>query len=142
MRTEGRGNRARDFFVPTRYNRGVTDGNEPATKQDLANLRTELKADQEQLRSELKADQEQLRSELKADQEQLRSEFHHGFDDLKETMRDIQTDMLKAFYNFAESNNKRIGENEMNEAAIRSRVETLERRVTELEQRLNIPPAA
>jgi hypothetical protein len=39
----------------------------------------------------------------KSDVEQIRSEFHRGFDDLKETMRDIQTELLKAFYNFADS---------------------------------------
>lgn len=92
---------------------------EPATKQDSASLR----------------------GEFKADREQLRAEIRHGFDDLKETLRDIQTEMLKAFYNFAETNNKRVAQNEVNEIANRSRIETLERRVTELEQRLNTPPA-
>jgi hypothetical protein len=62
----------------------------------------------------------------------VRSEFDHGFDDLKETLRDVQTEMLKAFYNFAESNNNRIAQNEVNEVANRARFETLERRVTEL----------
>jgi hypothetical protein len=33
----------------------------------------------------------------KQDLEQLRSEFHHGLDDLKESMRDNQTEILKAF---------------------------------------------
>ena len=78
----------------------------------------------------------------KQDITQLRSEFQHGFDELKETMRDVQTELLKAFYNFAESNTKRVAQNEVNEAANRSRIETLERRVTELEQKLNTPPAA
>ena len=78
----------------------------------------------------------------KQDIEQLRSEFQHGFDDLKETMRDMQTEMLKAFYNFAESNNKRLAQNEVNEIANRARIETIERRLTEVEKRLDIPPAA
>ena len=39
----------------------------------------------------------------KADIAQLRSEFPHGFDDLKETMRDGQTELLRAFYNYAQS---------------------------------------
>jgi hypothetical protein len=30
--------------------------------------------------------------------EQLRSEMQHQFDELKETMRDSQTEILKAFY--------------------------------------------
>ena len=63
-------------------------------------------------------------------------------DEIREAIRDSQTEVLKAFYNFAETNNKRIAQSEVNEVALRSRVETLERRVMELEQRLNIPPAA
>ncbi|HMD70902.1 MAG TPA: hypothetical protein VKF41_06135 [Bryobacteraceae bacterium] len=55
----------------------MENGHEPATKQDIV--------------------------ALKQDMEQLRSEFHHGFDDLKEAMRDGQTEILKAFYSFAES---------------------------------------
>ena len=39
----------------------------------------------------------------KQDIEQLRSEFHHGFDELKEAFRDSQTELLKAFYSFAQS---------------------------------------
>jgi hypothetical protein len=74
--------------------------------------------------------------------EMLRSETTHQYHDLREAIRDSQTEMLKAFYNFAESNNKRVAQNEVNEVANRARIETLERRVTELEQRLNIPPAA
>ena len=57
-------------------------------------------------------------------------------------MRDIETRILKGFYNFAETNNKRIAQNEVNEVAQRSRLETLERRVMEIEHRLNMPPQA
>ncbi|HXS98281.1 MAG TPA: hypothetical protein VN736_26970 [Candidatus Limnocylindrales bacterium] len=63
-------------------------------------------------------------------------------DELIEAIRDNQTEVLKAFYNFAESNNKRLAQNEVNETALRSRVDTLERRLLEVEKRLNIPPAA
>ena len=42
----------------------------------------------------------------KQDIGQLRSEFQHGFDDLKETLRDSETKLLQAFYTFAESNQK------------------------------------
>ena len=36
----------------------------------------------------------------KQDIEQLRSEFHHEFDELKETIRDVQTEILRAFYGY------------------------------------------
>jgi hypothetical protein len=52
----------------------MENGHEPATKADLTQLG-----------------------------DQLRSEFQHGFDDLKETLRDVQTELLRAFYSFAQS---------------------------------------
>jgi len=57
-----------------------------------------------------------LRTELG----RTRSEFRHEYDDLKETVRDVQTELLKAFYSFAQS--------------------AVESRVTEIERRINMPP--
>ena len=62
----------------------MDDLNAPATKGDLQQLSSEF---------------EQLRSEF----EQLRSEMSHQFDDLKETVRDGQTEILKAFYGYAQA---------------------------------------
>ena len=42
--------------------------------------------------------------------EQLRSEMNHQYDDLKETLRDSETKLLKAFYSFAESNQQRLAQ--------------------------------
>ena len=42
--------------------------------------------------------------------EQLRSEMHQQYDDLKETIRDSETKLLKAFYSFAESNHQRLAQ--------------------------------
>lgn len=41
------------------------------------------------------------------DVEQLRSEFQHGFDNLKEAMRDVQTELLKSLYGFTERRSSR-----------------------------------
>ena len=87
----------------------MENGHEPATKQDVA---------------------------------MLRSEMQHMYDSLIETVRDVQTELLKAFYSFGQSNNKRMTELEGNEAAIRSRLGTIEDRLMEVEKRLNIPPSA
>jgi hypothetical protein len=57
-------------------------------------------------------------------------------------MADSQTALLKAFYTYAEGNNKRVAELDGDEAAIRSRLGTLESRLLEVERRLNMPPAA
>jgi hypothetical protein len=62
----------------------MDDLNAPATKGDLELLR---------------GDVQQLRSES----ERLRGEMSHQFDDLKETVRDIQTEILKAFYGYTQT---------------------------------------
>jgi hypothetical protein len=57
-----------------------------------------------------------------------------------ELLRDVETKLLNAFYGYAKSNDKRVLEAEGNEAVLRSRLATLETRVTEIEGRLNMPP--
>ena len=74
--------------------------------------------------------------------EQLRSEMNHGYRDLSERITDSETRVLKAFYSYAESNQKRIDQNDSNDAATVRRVTALEGRMLEVEKRLNIPPAA
>jgi hypothetical protein len=55
-----------------------------------------------------KQDLEQLRSEV----EQLRSEANHVHDDLVERIADSETRLLQAFYSFADTNNKRLNQDE------------------------------
>ena len=57
-----------------------------------------------------------------------------------ERLRDIETKLLNAFYGYAKSNDKRVLETEGNEGVLRSRVATLETRLTDVEHRLNMPP--
>ena len=57
-----------------------------------------------------------------------------------ERLRDMETKLLNAFYGYAKSNDKRVLETEGNEAVLRSRVATLETRLTDVEHRLNMPP--
>ena len=63
-------------------------------------------------------------------------------DELIEVMRDTETKLLRAFYNFAESNQKRLSEVERTDLGILERLGTIERRVTEVEKRLNMPPTS
>jgi DNA anti-recombination protein RmuC len=111
------------------------NGDEPATRADLQQLEAKLSADLNRLEAKLSAD-------LNQQGEQLRSEFHHGFDHLAEAIHDSETRLLKAFYTFAESNQQRLTQVEGNTTAVIARLATLETRITEVEKRLNMPPAA
>jgi hypothetical protein len=73
---------------------------------------------------------------------QFRLEMSHMHQDLVERITDREPRLLKVFYAFAESNQKRMVEVEGNEAALRSRIGTLESRLLEVEKRLNMPPAS
>src|SRR3954470_10783759 len=109
---------------------------------DALATKADLQQAVEQLRSEMRETTEQVRSEMRQTAEQLRSEFQHGFDELKESFRDSQTELLKAFYAFAESNQQRNSQLEVNSQAVIARLATVETRLLEVEKRLNIPPAA
>lgn len=111
------------------------DRNSPATKGDLAGLRTELKGDISDLRTELKGDISDLKMELKSDLAKQK-------DELIEAIRDSQTEVLKAFYGFSQTIQDRFKENDDSEAAIKRRMTTLESRILEVEKRLNMPPNA
>jgi uncharacterized membrane-anchored protein YhcB (DUF1043 family) len=90
------------------------DPNAPATKRDL----------------------EQLEQKV----EMVRSELHHSFDELMEKMSDIQTELLRAFYNYAQTADAKLKEGEVADFLIRSRLTAMESRQTEMEKRLNMPP--
>ena len=94
----------------------MDDRNAPATKGDIADLDQKV--------------------------DQLRTEMNHGYSDIVERISDGETRLLKAFYDFAQSNQKRMTEIETNEAAMRSRLATIEDRLLQVEKRLNMPPAA
>jgi hypothetical protein len=94
----------------------MDDPNAPATKGDIADLKTQMV--------------------------QLHSEMSHIYNDLVGRIADGETRVLKAFYNFAESNQKRLAEIDSENAAIRSRLGSVETRLLEVEKRLNMPPAA
>jgi len=43
------------------------------------------------------------KGDLQGGVEQLRSEMNHQYDDLKETLRDVQTEILRAFYGYTQT---------------------------------------
>ena len=56
-----------------------------------------------------------------------------------EAVRDIQTEILKAFYSFAESNRQRAAQLEGNQGALITRIGVLEDRMLNLERKVNFP---
>jgi hypothetical protein len=69
----------------------MENGNAPATKQDLVEVRQGI-------------------AELKQELAMNRSESQHMYDDLTETVRDNQTELLRAFYNIANTHNTRLSD--------------------------------
>lgn len=109
----------------------MDDRNANATKGDIADLR-----------SELTESIDQLRLDTNERFDQLRSEMSHGYNDIVERIHDSQTAVLKAFYSYAEGNNKRVAELEDDGGAVRRRLAVIEDRILAVEMRLNMPPAA
>lgn len=66
-----------------------------ATKDDVANLRSEVKADIADLRSELKADIADLRSEMKEEIAKLRTEMIELKAELKGDIADLKAELIK-----------------------------------------------
>src|SRR5437763_4842653 len=89
-----------------------------------------------------KGDIEDLRSEMKEQIAMVRSEMQHLHDDSVERARDTETRLLEAFYSFAKTNQARQTGTEQETAALRERLAIVESRLTDVERRLNTPPAA
>lgn len=60
-------------------------------------------------------------------------------DSLTEVVRDAKTEVLKAFYRFAESNRQRVTQLEGNQGALITRIGVLEDRMLKLERKVNFP---
>jgi uncharacterized protein YicC (UPF0701 family) len=82
------------------------------------------------------------KGDLQGGVEQLRSEMNHQYDDLKETLRDVQTEILRAFYGYTQTTDAKLKEGEQSDIALRQRLTAVESRILEVEKRLNMPPAA
>jgi hypothetical protein len=62
--------------------------------------------------------------------------------ELRDQIRDSETKLLTAFYDFAQANQRRLSELEGSDGSLIRRVGSIEGRLLEVEKRLNIPPAA
>ena len=122
----------------------MDDRTAPATKGDLADTEERivgLLTGTEERVAGLLAGTEERTVELIARTEERTVELIARTEERTiELLRDVETKLLNAFYGYAKSNDKRVLEAEANEAVLRSRLATLETRVTEIEGRLNMPP--
>ena len=107
----------------------MNNGQSPATKQDLADLRTELKQD-------LAAQKKDLLEAIREANDQLKVELK---EELLEAMHDIETHLLKAFYGYTESTQRHLKELDRAHISVHERLSTLEDRIQELERRINFP---
>jgi hypothetical protein len=110
----------------------MENGDRPATKADLLALEQRLG---QKLEQKLELFEQKFGAKLTNATNQLREE-------LIEAMRDTETRLLKAFYDFAESNQRRLTDSEREAAGLKERMGIIERRVTDIEKRLNMPPGA
>ena len=110
------------------------NGDQPVTH---AQLQSELQA----LEARMNERHDMLRSDMQQANSMLRSEMQHMYDDLKETIRDSQTEVLKAFYGFTEGMQLRFKEADATEASLKERLTSIETRLMNVEMRLNMPPA-
>ena len=113
----------------------MNNAHEPATRQDLADFRNELVEAIQESRTITKNDIGAVRNDIKNDLRTVR-------DEVIQAIAGAETRVLKAFYTFAEANQKRVAGIESGEMAMRSRIGSIETRLLEVEKRLNMPPQA
>ena len=124
------------------------DDERPASKKDLEELKAELKADMGRLEEGLRADMGRMEVGLKADmgrmEVELKADMGRTEDRLIEKMRDMQTELLRAFGPFQEVVNLRIRTVEANTSndsvAVKARLDIVERRLFQIEKKLLLDP--
>jgi hypothetical protein len=103
----------------------IDPNQQPATKQDLLDLQTQLQAQF---------------------QAQLQAQLTAAMDSMREFVRDVETHMLTAFHDWSQINTVRIRKLEADvsntDAAAGVRLDSLEKRVTNLEKKMGLPPHA
>jgi hypothetical protein len=148
-------------MIEERYTVDMSD-QAPATRADLASAEAGLKKDlaateerletriagtEGRLRTEISDTEGRLRTEISDTEGRLRTEISATESRLSEQMRDMQTELLKAFLPWQEQIRIQFRELEANTGnsvtAIKQRMEVMERRLSEIEKKLLLePPAA
>lgn len=61
---------------------------------------------------------------------------------LREAIRATETNLLRAFFGYAETTQKHLTDLDRSDSGLRERLATVEDRLLEVEKRLKMPPAA
>jgi len=120
---------------------------EKRVDQAVRDLRAEMQQRMDALRVEMLQRMDALRVEMLQRMDALRVEMLQRMDEhaasLEESIRDAQTEMLKAFISYQEGQQIRMRGFESKDVEITERMAVLERRLQEIERRLLLnPPAA
>ena len=107
------------------------DAQQPATKQDLADLKVCLQEDVHALETRLQEDAHALETRIDGRLESLR-----------EAIQDSETRILRALYGYTQTIDIRLAETKLVQDAVEKRVSVIEMRLLDVEKRLNLPPAA
>lgn len=91
----------------------MDNASQPATKQDLLELAQTTKQDLLDLEQRL-----------------------------REAIRETETNLLRAFFGYAEATQKHLTDLDRSDSGLRERLATVEDRLLEVEKRLKMPPAA
>ncbi len=117
----------------------MNNGQKPATKQDLDNLKKAVAEDLSDLKKDFAQDLARLEEKLLAAIHDAETRLK---EELLEAIHDRETRLLKAFYTYAEAAQKHFADLDHSDASLRDRLGSLEDRIVEIEKRLNFPPAA
>ena len=110
------------------------------TKQDLQEIKQALVEHIDQATQGLRAEMQRSMDALRVEMLQRMDEHAAS---LEESIRDSQTEMLKAFISYQEGQQIRMRGFESKDVEITERMAVLERRLQEIERRLLLnPPAA
>ena len=101
----------------------MENGQLPATKQDIEQLRAEM-------------------AEMKDRLVAIDGRITASEDRLIEAFRDSQTKLLKAFYNYSQTNDERVASTESEADSLKKRLAIIESRLKDVEIKLNMPQAA
>ena len=117
----------------------MTNGSEAATKQDLVALEERLT---ERISEAVRDSEGRMGEAIRDSESRMGEAIRESQEKLSEAIHDSETRLLKAFYGFVQTNEKRIETVDDLTLLLKQRLDIVEKRLVEVEMRVNLPPAA